>query len=423
MLLSSLLSSGAGEKALTPTRVSHDLRSSGEDLVVVESPTAFRMICRALRGHRSRMSKPPITLYRTLGRRNRCLHSRPVIVLLLLSAWFAVADSSASAQAPTPVAQAGDDGSAAKTSGATDSDAYERLILTALSAYERGQWAKALSEFEQAHRLKPSARTWRTIGMSAYNLGDFPRSIAALEQALSDARRPLDAEHRTQVQQLLERAYHEVARVDLLTTPEPDEVRINGAIPFRARSGALLLPPGKHELTVTKRGYEPVRYTVSAFAGQHSQVTVYLPRAADGATDGAADGAPKVATQDAAPAAGAAAVDTQATNWQRTAGIVALATGATSLLASSITAVLALDRRAPLGRNCPNNECPPSQHGELAVYDRFKSVSTITFYGGLLAGAAGLTLLLIGPQDDAPAQPAKAELDLGPLGVRVRGTL
>ena len=79
---------------------------------------------------------------------------------------------------------------------------YRALINDAVAEYDAHHFEEARALFRRAHELEPSARTWRGIGMAAFELRDYVKSLRALEASLVDSRLPLTGTERDQVQAL-----------------------------------------------------------------------------------------------------------------------------------------------------------------------------------------------------------------------------
>jgi len=72
-----------------------------------------------------------------------------------------------------------------------ETQAYRALINDAAAEYDAKHFAEARALFRRAHELEPSARTWRGMGMAAFELRDYVKSLRALEASLVDSRLPL----------------------------------------------------------------------------------------------------------------------------------------------------------------------------------------------------------------------------------------
>ncbi|MFT3925321.1 MAG: hypothetical protein QM778_22475 [Myxococcales bacterium] len=133
---------------------------------------------------------------------------------------------------------------------------YQGLIAEALAEFDARHWAEARLLFEQAHAVRPSARTLRGLGMVDFNLGIYARAVVELEVALDDPRQPLDATLREQVRGLLERAARYVSRVRVVARPREMVLTVDGGPAAIDREGHLVLTLGTHHLRAVAAGYQ-----------------------------------------------------------------------------------------------------------------------------------------------------------------------
>jgi hypothetical protein len=91
---------------------------------------------------------------------------------------------------------------------------YTALLREGVQRHVDGEWKEARELFLRAHRLFPSARTLRSLGMVEFDLGHYAGSVAYLTQALTASVRPLQLDQRTEVQRLL-------SQVRASTSPAP----------------------------------------------------------------------------------------------------------------------------------------------------------------------------------------------------------
>lgn len=92
-----------------------------------------------------------------------------------------------------------------KTSRVRGDSEYLEVIKVALEELRLGNYAEAQAQFEAAHRLVPSARTLRGLGIVAFELRRYVEAERYLQAALADDRRPLSGAQRAQTATLLER--------------------------------------------------------------------------------------------------------------------------------------------------------------------------------------------------------------------------
>jgi hypothetical protein len=303
---------------------------------------------------------------------------------------------------------------------------YDHLVAEALTAYGAGQWDEARRLFEQAHGIEPTARTLRTIGMCAFNQGDFVAALQNLEAALVDPRKPLTEELRAHVTGLIERANAEVGRYRLRLDPPDTKLLVDGKSPVLISQGQLVLTPGRHEIVAATPGHETVsrkldvlpndraelEFTLGAASTDHPTI-VPLP-APTGAQPAATAPAEASSGQRVPPPAKVAA--SNAGTW----GAVALSLGAASLIASGVSTAIAIGQKSDLENDCPNQACPPPAYDHVDRYDTLRVISIATLAGGVLGVGLGLFLLL--GSDDTPEGSA-VQATIAPGWVQVSGRL
>ena len=124
------------------------------------------------------------------------------------------------------------------------------LIGDAVAEYDAGRYEEARALFRLAHEKSPTARTLRGIGMASFEMRDYVEATRALAAALRDQRRPLTADQRKHAQTLLSRAETFVGQFSLKLSPASLSVFVDGRPAMLEGDGSLLLPLGRHELSV-----------------------------------------------------------------------------------------------------------------------------------------------------------------------------
>jgi hypothetical protein len=132
---------------------------------------------------------------------------------------------------------------------------YDHVIDQAVSEFAASHWAEARALFLQGHDMFPNARTLRGIGMSSYELRDYPEAVRTLDQSLASTVRPLTAEQRAQVSELRERAAAFVGRYEVPAAPtgarfylDGEHVDVEDGWP--ASPGHVLLGVGEHQVAI-----------------------------------------------------------------------------------------------------------------------------------------------------------------------------
>src|ERR1700753_3026369 len=119
----------------------------------------------------------------------RMFRTASALLLLASGASRASAQPSAASRSAQP---------AASGEGATDE--YTRAVRSAVESYNRDDFATARKFFARAHELRPSARTWRGMGTTAFELRQFEDAVRELTFALEDQRSALTPELRSETE-------------------------------------------------------------------------------------------------------------------------------------------------------------------------------------------------------------------------------
>jgi hypothetical protein len=168
---------------------------------------------------------------------------------------------------------------------ANNSVEYKRAIESAVFEFEAGNWAEARALFEQAHALRPSARTLRGMGKVSFELKDYVRAQRQLNASLVELRAPLSEEQRQEVLALLSRCEKFIGRLTVHVKPEGIEA--NMTLDGAPVQGELKLDLGQHDLSIQAPGYRSLTRTISIEGGKHERLELTLtpvepaPRAAD----------------------------------------------------------------------------------------------------------------------------------------------
>jgi tetratricopeptide (TPR) repeat protein len=208
---------------------------------------------------------------------------------------------------------------------AQESGEYKTTIQQAVQEFDAGNWLEARVLFQRAHALSPNARTWRSLGITAYELRRYVDAIAELEAALADHRKPLAEKARVEVAELLARAREFVAVYKLSVQPEGAQVLVDGE-PVALRDGQLFLDPGSHTVIVRAPGYEEARKDLRIDEPGRDELSIEL-RVAGQDTESAVElGAS--APQQAQPSSAPAQPETRRRLWTWVLGGTAVAAGA-----------------------------------------------------------------------------------------------
>jgi hypothetical protein len=158
-----------------------------------------------------------------------------------------------------------------------DTQAYRSLINDAVAEYDAKHFAEARALFRRAHELEPSARTWRGIGMAAFELRDYVKSLRALEASLVDSRLPLNNSERDQVQALADQARVFVGRFVIRLSPKDAVLKVDQTPTELDDGDILLLEFGHHVLTALAPDRRSEKREINVVGGERREISINLP--------------------------------------------------------------------------------------------------------------------------------------------------
>lgn len=285
-------------------------------------------------------------------------------------------------------AQAGASGGPKSKADSSKQSEYDRLLKEALSEFGLGNWTEARALFERAHELKPSARTLRAIGLSAFEEKSYAAAVASLTAALNDQRQPLSAKQRDEAANAIDRALNYIAEYELVITPEDAKatVTIDSREPVML-DGRLLLDPGKYLLEVTAEGYEVARQNLDARPREKQTLHIALALPQSETT-------PAQVAVTASPTTSSGAPKDTGLSTQQWIGIGVGAAGIATLGVSAAFGLTAMSKADDAGCSkglCPNERAQKLNNEALDA----GTISTVTFIAGAVTAAAGAVLLLV----------------------------
>ena len=312
-----------------------------------------------------------------------------------------------------------------------DPPAYRGTIDDAVSEFSAGRYEEARALFKRAHELSPNARTLRGLGMTAYELRMYVQGLRELEAALRETRKPLDATMRASVEALAVKARAFVGRVTPQLEPKDAKLLVDGKPPVFEPDGAILLDAGTHSLSATADKHKPtsVRIAIEGGSDQLLRLPLEPLPQLDGlvpAIDPTAPPAQPAAAEPPATPAPAPAQRSRGSSSGSTVRTIAWITLAGTVAFGATSAAFWAVGSSQYDE--VEDKCAPTC-SEAAIDDSGVGTSdllTTVFLGAAVAGGAATAILFVvaAGQDGDDAEPGpSARLELGPLGVRVRGTL
>ena len=313
---------------------------------------------------------------------------------------------------------------------------YRSTLKDALAEYDAGHFEEARILFRRAHEINPNARTLRSIGMASFELRDYVAALRALSAALVETRKPLSAEQQTHAKGLLERSRMYVDTYTLKISPAETRVLIDGRPPELEADGSVLLGFGAHNVEVSKPGFALRTLVVNVRGGERKDLAMTLERKAASAgrpatadvppassplvppelaspspTDGMnGEGPNGDGTNGEGPSAdGPNAGGTNGTGWF-------LAAGGSAVLSAGAGVLWFLQNKEI--SNCHNPPADQRCTNEDAIFLKRNLAVGAT----LAAGAAAVTLAVIGilvrsPASPAPSDPTALSCAVSPAGL------
>ena len=281
---------------------------------------------------------------------------------------------------------------------------YETLVHKGIAEYERGHWLEARAFFERAHALAPSARTLRSLGMTAYELRSYVEASGYFEAALRSQERPLTETMRNQLQELLRETRTFIARLRVTLSPAGAELRVDGQPPVHDAQGDVLLEAGEHELSASAPGHRSLTRRWSARAASSAELRLLLPPMA-----ASAPGPQRTPAADSG-------IGTQRK--------VALGLGVAGVLslgvAAGCTALMLTKNAASNDGHCTTVGCDARGIALRNAARSFGDVATVAGIAGALLVGAGVITYFTGP---APERATALRLTPAVSGVSVSGVL
>jgi hypothetical protein len=300
---------------------------------------------------------------------------------------------------------------------------YQTTIEEAVREFGLGNWAEARALFRRAHALTPSARTFRGMGMAAFELKLYVDALRELTAAMQDTQRPLTDDKRKETQKLIDQSRAYVGRYQVLLEPAQAQAWVDGQQAALEPGNLLLLGLGDHTVSAVADGYQEVRVPLRVEGSEDMVLRIALqPMAAPAAP--APTPVPVAEPAPVAPVAPPAAATTtqpalEPRHGLRTAGFITL--GAAALLAggSGVFWLVGSGKYTDLQNSCGATGCTSAQIDASGV----KSADTLTtVFLGLSAAAAVTSVVLFIAGSGGSSEKASASLGVGPGYAQLRGS-
>lgn len=159
-----------------------------------------------------------------------------------------------------------------------ESAEYKQAVDAALEEYRLQHFDEARSLFERAHAIDPSARTLRGLGMVEFELRHYVRAAELLEQALASDKKPLTAEQRRAVEELLARTRQFISNYAVEVEPPSDalQVELDGKPVELGAENKLALEAGEHTLRISAPDALPRELKLDVKGGEQQTLHIEL---------------------------------------------------------------------------------------------------------------------------------------------------
>lgn len=284
----------------------------------------------------------------------------------------------------------------------------QSVLVEAVREYDAGNYEEAYALFLRVHGLRPTARTERALGKTAFGLRRYVEAVRWLSASLEDARQPLTDEMRTEVEGFLLRARSFLGHFTLRVSPATAAVEIDG-VPHTEATVDLEI--GDHEVIVRAADHETITRRLAVRGGEDDVVEVTLL---------AAQSAQTIVVTAADPG-----------GTQRDLGWASIITGGVLVAGGAVATILWSDAVASLNANIDRGSCAADASenvvaGPAICYEqqnRYRLALPLQWVGY----AAGATLLGVGIALVASAPTADGDdhalsCTPGLLGLSCRGT-
>jgi len=312
---------------------------------------------------------------------------------------------------------------------AQDEKARARTLFNeGVAQFEAGEHRAALSSFEAAYRLAPHPAVRVNMANCFEQLGRFVEAVFNYERFLEESGEKVSPAQRREVESAIARLSLQIGTLIVSAEPANAELRIDGQVPKRLPSGAVLLPAGRYEISLSAPGYLNAERTVMIAGQAETPVSVTLER--EGQAPAVAAAPADNVGEDRLERDGEDAAfeeDTEGSQGSRALLWVAAGTTVSMAAAVAITGGLALSSRQKFDdlvevsndpARTPRQRDAARADGE-AYADHAKKlalVSDVLLVGSVLAGGATLWLWLT----DRKAE-KRAALRAGPMVLRQGG--
>ncbi len=296
---------------------------------------------------------------------------------------------------------------------AADEKARARVLFNqGVAEFEAGEHRAALASFESAYRLAPHPAVRLNMANCYERLGRLVEATFNYERFLEESGENVSAAQRADVDTAIASLSQRIGTLVVERDPSNAVLRVDGEIPKTLPSGAVRLPTGRYDLSVTASGFVDVQRNVIIKGQEETRLSVKLTPEGDTSAvavagpkpEGSPSGEGEVASthDEGAPAE---AAPSHTLLWVTAGATAAL------VLGFAVTGGLALSSQrdfddAVAASNDPSTkpmlrEAARIEGADAANRaDTLALVSDVCLVGGVIAGGAALVIWLIGRREE-----------------------
>jgi hypothetical protein len=301
------------------------------------------------------------------------------------------------------------------------------LALEGRTAYIAGDYGRALELFRRAYALLPAPTILEYEGRSLESMGQLVEAADAYERT---ARTTVDSGSPEQFRRAVDDAEGELAALERrvptfildVTGSASNDPQLAVVVDGKALLGVMTAPrqanPGEHRVTARNTSGAEATAVFSLEEGETKHIELVLRTPAVLPSIGPAR--PTAGSfDDASHERGH-----RSPSPTRIVALSALGLGVAGLATGIISGSLALARRSDAERDCPDHACVAGTRGEtdLDAFRSLRTVSTVSYVVGGVAGATGLVLLLTAAPSEGRPSVGKLRPWFGVGSAGVRGT-
>ncbi len=160
---------------------------------------------------------------------------------------------------------------------ADDAKARARTLFNqGVAEFEAGEHRAALQSFETAYRLAPHPTVRVNMANCFEQLGRFVEAKFNYERFLEESGESVSEEQRADVEAALARLSAQIGTLVVRVEPVNAVLKIDGQIPKRLPSGAVQLPTGRYEVSLSADGYLEAQRTIMIEGQKEETLNVTL---------------------------------------------------------------------------------------------------------------------------------------------------